>query len=68
MKYNQRLKEKYNREDVVDPISLEDIDESNEWLIGKMGAHLEDAENELVFDDDELTQDTITSATRLKNQ
>ena len=55
VKYNQKLKERYDRRDVINPISLATIDESNEWLIGKMDANVE--ENELMFDedDDDLT-------------
>ena len=54
VKYNQALKARHDKKD-FDPISLDDIDESNEWLLGKMGDEPyvdEDAENELVFDDD----------------
>ena len=40
---------------IIDPISLNDIDNSNEWLIGEMGANTSDAEDDLVFDDDNLT-------------
>ncbi|XP_039046239.1 uncharacterized protein LOC120186354 [Hibiscus syriacus] len=36
VKYNQALKRRYNHRDVIDPISLDDIDESNEWLLGRM--------------------------------
>ena len=36
VKYNQALKAQYDRCNVIDHISLVDIDESNEWLIGKI--------------------------------
>ena len=54
VKYNQALKARYDRCNVIDPISLVDIDESNEWLIGKISEedttiHVEDG---LVFVDD----------------
>ena len=39
---------------MIDPIVLNDIDESNEWLVGEMGGD-EVAAEELVFDDDTLT-------------
>ncbi|XP_075670297.1 uncharacterized protein LOC142640087 [Castanea sativa] len=40
--------------DVIDPISLDDIDESNEWLLGKIGIEPSmDAEDKFVFDDDD---------------
>lgn len=55
MKYNQALKARYDCKDTMDPIALEDIDDSNEWLLGTMGeGNDEVAENEGVFlSDDE---------------
>ena len=42
---------------------MADIDASNEWLIGKMGENLDDAEEELVFGDDEkLTWGLVETA------
>ncbi|KAI8563853.1 hypothetical protein RHMOL_Rhmol03G0141500 [Rhododendron molle] len=38
-----------------DPISLKNIDESNEWLIGKL-------ENELVFDGEDLDWNLVAEA------
>ena len=47
------MKAQYDKHDVIDPISLDDIDESNEWLLGEMGAESSmNVEDELVFDDD----------------
>ncbi|XP_075522247.1 uncharacterized protein LOC142555315 [Primulina tabacum] len=40
--------------DTIDPISLADIDDSNEWLMGELNYNSGD-ENDLVFDDDSLT-------------
>ncbi|XP_057739720.1 uncharacterized protein LOC130956740 [Arachis stenosperma] len=37
IKYNQQLIEKYNLKDEVDPITHNDIDECNEWLVGELG-------------------------------
>ncbi|RVW88499.1 hypothetical protein CK203_043838 [Vitis vinifera] len=55
---------RYDRCNVIDPISLVDIDESNEWLIGKISE--EDttihAEDDLVFEDDSLTWGVVASA------
>ena len=66
VKYNQALKAHYNRRDVVDPISLDDIDESNEWLVGKMSGatNEENAEDEMVFvdDSDGLTWGAVAKA------
>lgn len=42
-------------------ISLNDIDESNEWLLGKISVDQSvDVEDELVFDDDDDAADTLT--------
>lgn len=51
VKYNQQLKRRQDIRDEIDPISLNDIDECNEWLVGEMDED-DDAGNELVFDDD----------------
>ncbi|XP_020266625.1 uncharacterized protein LOC109842127 [Asparagus officinalis] len=60
-KYNQALKERYDRRDSIDPIKLADIDESNEWLLGQFGAG-ENAENDLVEGEDNLTYGVIGDA------
>ncbi|XP_059635279.1 uncharacterized protein LOC132277438 [Cornus florida] len=46
----------------IDPILLNDIDDSNEWLVGIMDEDV-DAENELVFEDDSLTWGAVARAT-----
>ena len=55
VKYNQALKERFDSRDVIDPILLNNIDDSNEWLVGELGGDGEGAEDELVFDADTLT-------------
>ncbi|XP_019077642.1 uncharacterized protein LOC109123148 [Vitis vinifera] len=66
IKYNQALKRRYNECNTIGPISLKDIDDSNEWLIGRM----EDkdshggAQDDFVFDDDNLTWGDVARATR----
>ena len=64
VKYNQTLKARYDRCNIIDPISLVDIDESNEWLIGKISE--EDttihAEDDLVFEDDSLTWGALANS------
>ncbi|XP_028096366.1 uncharacterized protein LOC114296273 [Camellia sinensis] len=55
VKYNRALRRRYNSRDTIDPIALTDIDESNEWLVGRM-------EKELVFEDDTLTWDDVARA------
>ena len=48
------MKAWYDKRDVIDPISLDDIDESNEWLLGEMGVEPSmNVEDEFVFDDDD---------------
>lgn len=59
IKYNQALKERFECRDTIDPIVLRDIDDSNEWLVGEMG---EDAEDDLVFEDDTLTWKDVANA------
>ena len=62
MKYNRQLKERYNRHDTIDPISLKDIDDSNEWLVGRMNGNFDD-EKELVFSEkDDLTWNVVAKA------
>ena len=65
IKYNRALKKRYNERNTIDPISLKDIDDSNEWLIGKMED--EDshggAQDDFVFDDDNLTWGDVARAT-----
>ena len=65
MKYNQALKERYDCRNEIDPISLSNIDDCNEWLVGEMEDE-ENAENELVHeDDDTLDWGTAYKATGL---
>ncbi|XP_073285048.1 uncharacterized protein [Primulina huaijiensis] len=54
IKYNRALRRRYDMRDMIDPISLADIDDSNEWLMGGLNNNSGD-ENDLVFDDDSLT-------------
>ncbi|RVW36052.1 hypothetical protein CK203_117295 [Vitis vinifera] len=62
--YNRALKRRYNERNTIDPISLKDIDDSNEWLIGRMED--EDshggAQDDFVFDDDNLTWGDVARA------
>ncbi|KAK9997640.1 hypothetical protein SO802_022326 [Lithocarpus litseifolius] len=57
------MKARYDKCDVIDPISLDDIDESNEWLLGKIGIEPSmDAEDKLVDDDDGLIWGAVARA------
>ncbi|XP_058179305.1 uncharacterized protein LOC131298048 [Rhododendron vialii] len=57
VKYNRALKRRYLKRDRIDPISLKDIDESNEWLARKM-------EEEAVFEGDDLNWNDVALASR----
>ncbi|KAA0042353.1 hypothetical protein E5676_scaffold477G00500 [Cucumis melo var. makuwa] len=67
IKYNRALKSRYNLRDIVDPISLRDIDDSNEWLIGRLDDDSEE-EDELVFDNGTLTKVMFQELPEQKNQ
>ena len=61
VKYNRALVLRREYRDSIDPISLKAIDDSNEWLLGRMDEE-EDEEEELVFEDDDLTWVTVFRA------
>ncbi|KAG4946995.1 hypothetical protein JHK87_043002 [Glycine soja] len=49
VKHNQQLKQRYYARDEIDPISLNDIDVCNEWLMGEMDEDDDnDAGNDLI--------------------
>ncbi|KAH6823140.1 hypothetical protein C2S53_011313 [Perilla frutescens var. hirtella] len=48
-----------HRKDTIYPILLDEIDESNEWLIGKMNEDNSNEVDDLVFEDDNLTWNVI---------
>ena len=50
IKYNRTLKRRYDARDLIDPIRLDNIDDSNERLV----RCLEDQDDELVYEDDDL--------------
>ena len=56
---------RYTERHTIDPIILKDIDDSNEWLMGRMedeGA----AEDDLVFEGDDLTWGDVARASGAK--
>ncbi|KAL9663402.1 hypothetical protein QQ045_018788 [Rhodiola kirilowii] len=59
VKYNMALIRRHNLKDRVDPILLNEIDESNEWLIGRMEGEKDD---DLVFDNYPLTWAMVDKA------
>nr|KYP46785.1 hypothetical protein KK1_031629 [Cajanus cajan] len=61
---NQALHRMYNLKDEMDPISLNGIDDCNEWLIGEMDR--EEGEDERVHEgDDDLTWRQVYQASGL---
>ncbi|KAF7833672.1 protein FAM50A-like [Senna tora] len=52
------LRRRFNERDSIDPISLKDIDDSNEWLLGKVEEELDDN----VFKNDDLTWQDVAIA------
>ena len=54
IKYNRTLMKRYTERHTINPITLKDIDDSNEWLMGRMEEE-GDAEDDLVFEGDDLT-------------
>uniref|UniRef100_A0A251SRX7 Putative HAT dimerization domain, Ribonuclease H-like domain protein n=1 Tax=Helianthus annuus TaxID=4232 RepID=A0A251SRX7_HELAN len=64
VKYNRSLKRRYERKDTTDPILLDEIDESNEWVMG----YMDDDENQardvtnLVHEGHDLTYGDVEKA------
>ncbi|KAL6543898.1 hypothetical protein OROGR_010395 [Orobanche gracilis] len=65
VKYNRALKRRYEIRDIINPILLIEIDDSNEWLIGKMDGDNEEEDDEFVFSrEDGLTHKDVAKASR----
>ncbi|KAG8644405.1 hypothetical protein MANES_11G126050v8 [Manihot esculenta] len=62
VKYNRALLHRYIFGNRNTPIDLENIDESNEWLIGELEKDNEDDDDDLVFVDDMLTWGNVGRA------
>ncbi|KAH6837925.1 hypothetical protein C2S53_000394 [Perilla frutescens var. hirtella] len=60
VKYNRALQRRYKRKYIINPILLEEIDDSNEWLMEKMDE--ENEVDELVFENDDLTWNVVSRA------
>ncbi|CAM8892600.1 unnamed protein product [Rhodiola kirilowii] len=60
VKYNRALKRRYDIKYTTSPILLNEIDESNEWLLGRMEGTSQD--DGLVFDNDNLTWNIVARA------
>lgn len=59
VKYNRQLKDQFDRRDIIDPISLKHIDESNEWLVGVME---DEGEVPVFYDDPTFTWGIVAQA------
>lgn len=63
VKYNRALRRRYELRDTI-PILLNDIDESNEWLTGRLR---EESENDYVFgEEDGLTYNDVYNASGVR--
>ncbi|XP_073269118.1 uncharacterized protein [Primulina huaijiensis] len=63
IKYNRALRRRYAMRDKIGPISLSEIDDSNEWLLGKLDdSDNENDDNDLVFEDDDLRWSDVAQA------
>lgn len=62
VKYNRALQRRYKRKDTIDPIILQEIDDCNEWLVGRMDGQSADEFDDLVFDDGDLTWEMVSRA------
>ena len=60
VKSNRALKRRREESTSRDPILLKEIDESNEWLLGRMEEDSD--EDDLVFEDDTLTWAAVAQA------
>ncbi|XP_073046708.1 uncharacterized protein [Primulina eburnea] len=58
IKYNRALRRRYDSRDTIDPIILTEVDDGNEWLLGR----LEDEEPDFVHDGDDLTWQDVADA------
>nr|XP_009780478.1 PREDICTED: uncharacterized protein LOC104229520 [Nicotiana sylvestris] len=59
IKYNRTLRHRYNARNVIDPISLDNIDDANEWLTGVPEDH---ADEEVFEDTSDITWDDVAEA------
>ncbi|XP_074353073.1 uncharacterized protein LOC141692245 isoform X1 [Apium graveolens] len=49
VKYNRALRRRYELRDKNDPILLNEIDDSNEWLVGKVDGESDEEDDDYVF-------------------
>ncbi|XP_076935342.1 uncharacterized protein LOC143601960 [Bidens hawaiensis] len=73
VRYNRAFKHRWNKDVVCDPISLEDIDYSNKWLIGQIEEQYDDSMSDEVAyasleDEDEADEEEITFSNDLEDE
>ncbi|KAL6547290.1 hypothetical protein OROMI_023011 [Orobanche minor] len=63
VKYNRALRRRYELRNFIDPILLNEIDDSNEWLIGKVDGESNEEDDDFVFSkEDGLTYRDVAKA------
>ncbi|KAL6578942.1 hypothetical protein OROMI_009158 [Orobanche minor] len=63
VKYNRALRRRYELRNVIDPILLNEIDDSKEWLIGKVDGESDEEDDDFVFSkEDGLTYRDVAKA------
>ncbi|XP_075673513.1 uncharacterized protein LOC142642941 isoform X3 [Castanea sativa] len=65
IEYNRALNMRYNLRDTIDPISLKDIDDSNEWLTGRVE---EEEVDEFVLNDDISTWGSVARGSGVEDE
>ncbi|VVB05422.1 unnamed protein product [Arabis nemorensis] len=60
VKYNRALQRRKEKKVTGDPIVLEEIDDSNEWLLGKMDGTSDEENADFVFENDDLTWNMVS--------
>ena len=67
IKYNRALRRRYDARATIDPISLENIDDSNEWMLGKVDG-ASDEEDALIHDGHDLTWSDVARASGIEEE
>ncbi|XP_042375950.1 uncharacterized protein LOC121969771 [Zingiber officinale] len=62
IKYNRALRRRYDMRDKIDPITLSEIDDSNEWLLGKLDDSDKDNDNDFVYEGEDLRWSDVARA------
>ncbi|VVB01793.1 unnamed protein product [Arabis nemorensis] len=60
VKYNRFLQRRKEKKVTGDSFVLEEIDDNNEWLLGEMDGDSEEENDDLVFENDDLTWNMVS--------